>query len=224
VCSIKPKTKNKKRTKSNMKNNKIVVGAAVAGLMLAAASSQAQFVLPTTSLAAYAGTSFLTSITPGYSALTSDGTLAGTVGSSVYSSGTGLDFVYQINETGNDSAGADELTVGGFSGVTILGVYDITGSGAVSEVGTFWKNASGTLEFLLNNNVTQGLSMDDIIVDTTATSFGVTTAGVIDSGGATTTALAPAAVPEASTVIAGMLMILPLGIGAFRAVRKERMA
>jgi hypothetical protein len=35
---------------------------------------------------------------------------------------------------------------------------------------------------------------------------------------------APAPVPEASTIMAGALMILPLGIGAFRAVRKERMA
>jgi len=34
----------------------------------------------------------------------------------------------------------------------------------------------------------------------------------------------PAPVPEASTTLAGALMILPLGIGAFRALRKERMA
>ncbi len=33
---------------------------------------------------------------------------------------------------------------------------------------------------------------------------------------------APAAVPEASTALAGALMILPLSIGAFRALRKNR--
>lgn len=36
--------------------------------------------------------------------------------------------------------------------------------------------------------------------------------------------LIPAPVPEASTVMAGALMLLPLGIGAIRAVRKERVA
>lgn len=34
----------------------------------------------------------------------------------------------------------------------------------------------------------------------------------------------PAPVPEASTVMAGALMLLPLGIGALRALRKERTA
>lgn len=34
----------------------------------------------------------------------------------------------------------------------------------------------------------------------------------------------PAPVPEASTVMAGALMLLPLGIGALRALRKERVA
>jgi hypothetical protein len=34
----------------------------------------------------------------------------------------------------------------------------------------------------------------------------------------------PAPVPEASTVMAGALMLLPLGIGAVRALRKERIA
>lgn len=36
--------------------------------------------------------------------------------------------------------------------------------------------------------------------------------------------VAPAAVPEASTVMAGALMLLPLSIGAIRAVRKDRTA
>lgn len=36
--------------------------------------------------------------------------------------------------------------------------------------------------------------------------------------------LVPAPVPEASTVMAGALMLLPLGIGALRALRKERVA
>jgi hypothetical protein len=34
----------------------------------------------------------------------------------------------------------------------------------------------------------------------------------------------PAQVPEASTIMAGALMLLPLGIGAVRAIRKERTA
>jgi len=34
----------------------------------------------------------------------------------------------------------------------------------------------------------------------------------------------PAPVPEASTIMAGALMLLPLGIGAVRALRKERIA
>jgi len=34
---------------------------------------------------------------------------------------------------------------------------------------------------------------------------------------------APAGVPEASTVLAGALMILPLGVGALRTLRKERL-
>lgn len=36
--------------------------------------------------------------------------------------------------------------------------------------------------------------------------------------------LIPAPVPEASTIAAGALMLLPLGLGAFRALRRERVA
>jgi hypothetical protein len=39
-----------------------------------------------------------------------------------------------------------------------------------------------------------------------------------------TATLTPAAVPEASTAMAGLLMLLPLGFGAFRTLRKQRTA
>ena len=44
------------------------------------------------------------------------------------------------------------------------------------------------------------------------------------SGSPAGTTLVPVPVPEASTVMAGALMLLPLGIGAVRALRKERVA
>jgi hypothetical protein len=48
--------------------------------------------------------------------------------------------------------------------------------------------------------------------------------GDVGDGGNATLTPAPAAVPEPSTCVAGALMLLPLGIGAFRTFRKTRMA
>lgn len=57
-----------------------------------------------------------------------------------------------------------------------------------------------------------------------ATSYYLSLEDVVNGGVVSADSTLATAVPEASTVMAGMLMILPLGIGAFRALRKERMA
>ncbi|HTV63940.1 MAG TPA: hypothetical protein VMH30_15375 [Verrucomicrobiae bacterium] len=82
--------------------------------------------------------------------------------------------------------------------------------------------AGDTLTIDLFPNTPTGGSSDLIYVFTSADSYGVNGATADDGVSANTTDLAP--VPEPSTVMAGALMILPLGFGAFRALRKERIA
>ena len=154
----------------------------------------------------------------------------GTVNSFVYAAGVdpnntlgGLTFVYVISMNANPSALLGEFEVQGAFGSTVMLGYGAstaapaTGSLSLSSIINYsWSTASGGGTYY-------------VVVGTSATSYNSSTATVQDGGASgNLTILAPAPmptpVPEASTVVAGALMLLPLGIGVVRAFRKERTA
>lgn len=97
--------------------------------------------------------------------------------------------------------------------VTLLdttGVSNISGGGGLVGNTIIW-----TFPFVYTGDVSYTSPNPPGTFDATAQDVSVNWTGGV---------LVPAAVPEASTIMAGALMILPLGIGAFRVLRKERMA
>jgi len=200
---------------------------AAAGLTLSAATSQAQMVqnndVNVTPSAIYSGSAGTVS----FSQLANFNTppQTGTILSDVFNPGsgltdptgyTGITFAYQVSETGNDFV--DTMSLGGFGSLSSVYVeYANSGFSAPTTVNFF--NGILTIDFNPNAVLT-GSKSDLIYVFTTANSYNVNVATADDGVSANTQDLAP--VPEASTVMAGALMLLPLGIGAVRAIRKER--
>jgi hypothetical protein len=212
-----------------MKNYKTILAAAAVGLGLSAATSQAS--LNINSGGTLGSLSQITSTTQSYSDVVGGLDLAGTLTSTVYSGANALTlggdtFVYSLAESGAPGVNdvVDSLSLTGFAGTT-YSVYYITPTGAqISPAGTYTVSSSGVITLLFNQNLTAGQGFSQIVLYDSSPTYAPNLAAVLDTLSANTADLAPAPVPEASTVMAGALMLLPLGIGAVRAIRKERTA
>jgi len=104
---------------------------------------------------------------------------------------------YTLGTSQFNSIGGGTASTWVYQGITLLG------GGPDSTLNPV-QNASGPL-----NGSNYYLTLEDVIN------------GSISSADTTFTS---SAVPEANTLVAGALMLLPLGIGAVRAIRKERVA
>jgi len=120
---------------------------------------------------------------------------------------------------------SDSLTGASLSG-TIQLIQLISGTG-INEpnfaINVLWNNyVAGTGNSILQT--LHGSSAASLGFSVTALGYtsGTQTWFTTPSPTAYTGTITPAPVPEASTVVAGALMLLPLGIGAIRAVRKDR--
>jgi hypothetical protein len=191
-----------------------IIAVAGAGLILSAVTSNAQLT--------YSGAvsdSTTLSATPTLGSSYANGILSGTVDEWVIAAGGdanntygGLTFVLQVNETGSDIV--DQLSIDGFGGVT--GSFGYSGADTVAYASA----AAGPVQVDFASGYTG--AGDYVYLYTSAPSDGGSIVNIQDSINTSAQILAP--VPEASTVMAGALMVLPLGFGAFRALRKERMA
>lgn len=199
--------------------------AVVAGLAMSAATSQAQVMLN------FSGGNIV--FTPGGSF-----TFAGT-GFTV-TTATGTDVGGDIGLTGTISG---NYTFGPVSGSNPY-VAPVQGTGSLSLSGL-----TATVSFIEMSSFNQGTTINDqlqinlsnvsysggnpdlsalaasgiAVMDVVVPGYNVEqlyTNSVTDSYSGTITS----AVPEPSTIVAGALMLLPLGIGTFRALRKERTA
>jgi hypothetical protein len=202
-----------------MKNCKKIIVGVVASCMLAAVTASAQ----------------LTPVAPGGSAVIGSGLYTGTLGTAIDS----LNSTFSFTANGYTDAGSLLTSVYSVTGGDLF-VYtvtvttgDITGITASSFTGNVSVGTSLAVA-LVSYNSFGGVSFSSPSDNAPATvTYDVLTADTIivpgtvsyrDNAGGNINSLAATAVPEASTVMAGMLMILPLGVGAFRALRKERMA
>jgi hypothetical protein len=207
-----------RRNNKNMKKLAIIVGAVA--LMAFGRSAQAQ-ILEGTSTAPL-------NITSGGSGV------AGSVTSWVYSDSAvdsqGYIFVYQLTVgTGVPDDLGSSIALS-FYGSSIVGTPTAASSVSflATQPGTTPTTAvtfNDTFGGVVNYNL-DGISPNDttyyLIVDTSATGITSGTADLQEGYQTAGAILTP--VPEASTITAGALMLLPLGIGAVRALRKERIA
>lgn len=210
-----------------------IIATVATGLALSAAVSQAQVILDTGIPYAISAT------TPGPSsgpvaslaAPFSTSTQVGTLYSSVYvpdpswepvaaiaGGYVGYAFQYSATETGGTSI--QTIALDGYANLASVYVAYQPATGVGIPIGATL--TGGVLTLFLNPATYAPNSTVTFDVFTTATTYAPNGAGVADGVTANTTDLAP--VPEASTVMAGALMLLPLGIGAIRAVRKDRTA
>jgi hypothetical protein len=216
-----------------MKNYNKVIAAIVAGVVCSAVTSQASLV---TANAGDTGTTVGTGYsTAGDTQVATTGALsyvfglnnvdAGSVTTQVFNNDanntvgglTGLVFLYTIQITSGDISG---ITLNG-NWLGTIGLANVTGS--VQNINGFNYKFDGS-------NVKVGwvggvLGTLQFVVDTSATAYQLSLSGLQDSapdGGVNI--LSPAPVPEPATVVAGALLLLPLGVGAVRSLRKERVA
>jgi len=217
-----------------MKNYKTIIGVAVAGLALAAVSTQAQLVLTGGTVVGSSVNDQLTGISPpGPNVGANNGSVSSWVIRGAVSDPLGLIFVYQIVNSGpgivdnaefngfiDPPAVTDVISSGSFA--TLVGLSFGSAPTAAGWVAPGFLVGGVTFE---NGTMPNGGAISDYLaVLTTDQTFAPNYGQIQDGFSAQGTILAPSAVPEANTVVAGALMLLPLGIGAVRALRKERVA
>jgi hypothetical protein len=218
--------------------------AAVVGLTLSVATSQATISLPLPSGAvtppAYvpgAGATPLATLTSSYTQSGFTGTvttwvMTGDVNNTPLG---GLSFWYQIHNTGSDAF--EGLSLGGFGalaaqvGYITTAVAAATGSVAGTAIPSDATRATTVhwdfVGFLGGPPLgpASGTYSDILVVNTAATTWGVSNGSVQDTLAQNLAILAPlAAVPEPTTVIAGALLLLPLGASTIRILRRNRAA
>jgi hypothetical protein len=211
-----------------MKNYKTIIAVAALGLACTALTSKAALVTlnPNTSVDISGATGYTlgggaTLIATQVSAYTTPSGDAGTLTTYVYSGDAnnplqGLTFVYNEVLTAGDLS---QIQLNGFS--STVDVANMSGN--VAPKAAFTQNSGASyIKFLWNpDGLGVGAPINStVVVATGSLTYGGIIAGVSDGTTANVPILAP--VPEPSTVVAGILMLLPFGIGAVRSLRKER--
>jgi hypothetical protein len=221
-----------------MKNYKKIIAMVAAGLVCAAVTSNAALTpnltgTSTTIAAGAAGQytpgagSVIATIGSPYNVTSTGGTDIGTLYTQVWSGDNtglgGLDFIYTLVLTSGAVSG---ITVDGFGGQPVqianyISAANTTLYGAPTQPIANAAYAAGNINANPGGDFTAGQVLS-FIVATTSLTYGVDSSNVQDGTAAQPNIYAP--VPEASTVMAGALMLLPFGIGVIRSLRKERTA
>jgi hypothetical protein len=117
----------------------------------------------------------------------------------------------------------EHLVVNGFGGVaTAVAISSPVAIGYAAPNSVDRKGGPGSIAWDFTTTPVQGgMNSYYMIVYTDLTQFG-TSGATVQDGTSINTLPIYAPVPEPTTVLAGALMLLPLGIGAMRCLRKER--
>lgn len=214
-----------------MKNYNKVIAAVVAGIVCSAVTSQAALstITPGNGVVG-TGTSVLGIGDGGgsiYDFLSSNYSYngnQGTITTTVYSNDSnnpllGLTFVYALTVTAGDIT---TVALNDFGSVASVAVGYGASSGLIPALENF--STSGVVNFSWLNNVTSANGVQYLVVGTSINADSVGGVEFVDGGNFPTLTPILVPVPEPATVVAGALLLLPLGIGAVRSLRKERVA
>jgi hypothetical protein len=219
----KKKKKKQEKQKKNMKNYKTIIAAVALGLACSAVTSNAALVTLNPGGSALIGdTSYTvggTLIAQLASPYTTPSGDVGTFSTAVYQNDPnnllgGLTFVYTENLT---AGFVGTMTVDGFNGTVAVGNVSGTPAQTASYTGNFLK-----FNWTPTGSDAPAPITTTFVVDTSSLWYGGNIGSVQDGTTANPPTLAP--VPEPSTVVAGILMLLPFGIGAVRSLCKDRTA
>ena len=145
----------------------------------------------------------------------------------------GLDFIYQVVNSGDSADAIEHMSVTGYSGYTTdVGFCDNGGLGQPYPCGsplggsgtlapsTIVHSSGSVVDFsFLNSGIAPGTQTYDLVIKTNAEYYGLGTANLIDGGVSSLTTYAPttAATPEPASV--SLLLGGLVGIGLFVARR-----
>jgi hypothetical protein len=217
----KEKKHNRKDNIKSMKTYKMLI-ATVAGAMVGSAAHATLSDLGSITDNSTLGTAYVGNYGPVNDPFSNPATtLQGTLSSWVLTSDpndpagyTGDTYVYRVNETpGTDIVGA--LSLNGFASVGNIAVGFVS-QGAPFDPTSISQAANGVINVAWSTGFT-GLG-DFIFVYTSVRGAALVTDPVQDGVNSSAVALAP--VPEPTTAVAAALMMLPLCVGAVRALRK----
>lgn len=148
----------------------------------------------------------------------------------------GLSFYYQVNNTGTEEV--SRLSASDFGLIpaslvdvsTIVAPYDGSLSGGVAPTTANRSPGAGSVvgfDFLGAGEINGGEHSEILVVNTSYQNFQLCAGSVIDNNSVDVNLLGPSLgsrtipMPEPSTLLAGSLLLIPLGATALRIVRKR---
>ena len=190
---------------------------------LALAPNSAIFNLDTLSSGTPVGGSVVATLSSSFAAVPAPSRFTGVLTTTIYQNDPnnslgGLTFLYVLQ---NDAGGPDDIhriTINGWGNALVMVDNELNGGIAASAatranantIGFQWENA----------RLMPGYS-SAFIVQTGYHTYDRTLASIIDGGTATAWTFAPVPIPEASTIVAGALLLLPFGVRTIRVLRKK---
>jgi len=180
------------------------------------------YVLPTVGLS---GASEIATETSPFSITTSGYTVSGTLATTVWSGDannplSGLTFEYKISVDGNSTDSLQSSTINGW-----LDSYNMAGALQGGQAPTSVMRPGspfGKINVNWGGYIKKGQTAD-LLFYSDLTSYTGSTATVQD-GGSQSGLNTYAPVPEPTTLVAGMLLLLPFGASTLRTLRKNRAA
>lgn len=131
---------------------------------------------------------------------------------------TGYTFVFQVTPTGGNKVGS--ITLNGFTAGTTLG-FGYLATSTAADPNNWSQDPTGFIKVNWTPDPPGYTTTGDFLyIYTDLLTVGQVVDSVQDGLSATPAGLSP--IPEPTTVLAGALMLLPLGIGAVRSLRKDR--
>jgi len=140
----------------------------------------------------------------------------------------GLSFYYQVTDTGTE--GISRVSASDFGIIpaapvdvsTIVAPFDSSLTGGVEPGSASRSILTGTVVGFnfFGNDVLPGQHSVVLVVNTPYDLFQISSGSVIDSSSVNVNILGPSIIPEPSTILAGILLLIPLGASALRIVRK----
>jgi hypothetical protein len=210
----------------NMKNMQALkmvksLGGATALLLSFAVNSQATLitqngpsVTPASGATVPAAGLLLDTLVSSFTATANGFVQSGVLTSSVYNTVGGLTFVYTVTETGTTVN--TQLALDGYADASLnIGYTQPLGTVAPTSASL----AASVLNWAFNPAISTPQSSATLVVVTTDTTYGENGASAQDGTVANANDLAP--VPEPSTVIAGLLVLLPSGASTLQILRKK---
>ena len=130
----------------------------------------------------------------------------------------GLTFYYILQNSAGSADDIHRITINGWGNAPVM-VDNVLGGGVPASIAT--RANANTIGFQWESVLLMPGYSGSFVVQTSYQTYDRTLASIIDGGTATAATFAPVPIPEASTIVAGALLLLPFGVSTMRVLRKK---